>query len=229
VVAGIDEAEVAFEGTSFRFALNVGNLGTEIHHAMGRFFEEDELRYLKAITPSRAVIVDVGANIGNHAVFFAQMCRESHVIPIEPMPSAVNALRRNLALNALRIDERGLGIAASTQAGELALEIGPDQDLVHGRVTPEPSSSGGRRVRSIALDQLIPERVDLFKVDVEGHEAAVFRGAVRILSEDKPTVMMEMHPSAAADDAYEFLSSYGYVAVRSFDGVGYKNVVFRIQ
>lgn len=90
-------------------------------------------------------MVDVGANVGNHTVFFASMLSPALVIPVEPVPDAVSALRRNLALNDLQVDERGFGIAAGRETGGLKIDLAPMRDLVEAKMGPAPMENSPAR------------------------------------------------------------------------------------
>ncbi len=63
----------------------------------GLFFEEEELRFLAERLPRGLRIVDAGANTGNHTLFFATVMEAEIVIPIEPLPRAVAAIRAMVA------------------------------------------------------------------------------------------------------------------------------------
>src|SRR5206468_4045383 len=64
------------------------------------FFEIGLLEHIYLSVAGRGVFLDVGANIGNHSVFFAKFCAD-HVLAVEPNPKVLPLLRRNLKTNAL--------------------------------------------------------------------------------------------------------------------------------
>jgi FkbM family methyltransferase len=228
MLAGCDMTEVVFEGKRFQFSLGSANLGLEIHHADGRFFEAAELSAIRACVPQRSVVVDVGANVGNHVVFFAAMLAPALVIPVEPVPEAVSALRRNLALNHIKVDERGFGIAAGRENGWLTIELAAMRDLVEARVGEVTHGEQAGTIRSIRLDELVSERVDFLKIDVEGFESNVIIGAERILREDKPLLMVEANDEKRAP-LLEQLKALYYKPFAAFPGIGYQNILLRVQ
>lgn len=226
--SGSKDAEVMFEQRKFKFLLSNLNIGHEIKYASGIFNEEAELRYCLKTIPKRSVIVDVGANIGNHTVFFAGMLSPKLLVPVEPTPLSIDLLRRNLALNQFQVDERGIGLAAGRSNEKIYVNLPEKVDLVQARTSRQPETPGSILVPTIRLDDLISERVDFLKIDVEGFEDDVLDGAVRILTEDKPLLMIELADNRF-DNFVARVSFLGYKPIIGFGGVGYKNVFFRVQ
>ena len=224
---GVKFVEVAFGDHKFKFALVPGNLGMDIHHVAGRFFETDELAFCQKIVPTRAVIVDVGANTGNNVIFYAGVLKPSLVIPVEPITETVAVLRQNLELNGMSVDERGFGVAAAAHPTELLRGDNAGRDMAVFSVREKQPGEDGVAIRGVPLDNLVPERVDFMKVDVEGFETDVLKGARRILSEDKPLLCMEV--TDKSDDAVAIISDHGYRPVKEFQAIGYKNVFFRVN
>src|SRR5512144_1939846 len=89
-------------------------IGQEIRET-GTFFEIELLEHLAIHGPRGGVFVDVGANIGNHAVFFGKFLAE-RVVCVEPHPDLVPLLTRNLEMNAVTA-VRVLPYAAGRAAG----------------------------------------------------------------------------------------------------------------
>lgn len=136
------------------------------------------------------IALDIGANVGNHALFFGEHFDE--VYAFEPNPRT-HAL---LALNAtLRSNVRCFETALSDRDGKATLTV-PTGNL--GLATLDAAARGlqGSEVavrlqRLDALPELAGRRVALIKLDVEGHEAAVLRGARDLLARDRPVVVFE--------------------------------------
>ena len=82
------------------------------------FFEIDLLEHIYLSVPRSGVFLDVGANIGNHSVYFAKFCAD-HVLAVEPHPKLLPILRRNLEANASgRYDLVPFAVAASSGVGQ---------------------------------------------------------------------------------------------------------------
>jgi FkbM family methyltransferase len=154
-----------------------------------RFFEPDELAYVESWVGPGARIVEVGAYIGNHVVYYSRFKRPRSVTVLEPTPEAIELLRRNLEANAVgNADLSRLGIAAA--AGAENYELVCDSASNRGATRLTPSAAGP--VRSSPLDDLIAGPVDFIKIDVEGMELDVLAGARRILAAARPKIMIEV-------------------------------------
>lgn len=180
-------------------------------------YEPELQAALRQLIPTGAVIFDVGANIGYVSLLLAKAAGETgKVFAFEALPSNVEQLRRNVALNAM--DARVSVIdRAVTQA------TGPVRFLVHasggmGKV----AGSAGRddRVESeitvpgISLDGFVygegnpPPQV--VKMDIEGGEVLALPGMRRVLTEARPLMLMELHGPESCRAAWETLTAAGY-------------------
>jgi FkbM family methyltransferase len=168
----------------------------------------DALSYLPLAADS--VVVDAGANLGNHSLFFA-MVLGRRVLSIEPEPGNHDLLLRNIALNGVGDRVTPYRCALGRTAGTTSLEqrIAGNAGTYHTL----PGGSGDIEVRT--LDDLVGAgtRVSLIKVDVEGDELAVLEGAREILTRDRPFVCLEIHSGALFRDVAAFLAEFGYRAV----------------
>ncbi len=166
--------------------------------------------------------LDIGANIGNHSVFFAE--RFARVIAVEPNPIFCLAFRATIALNGLtnvELFECGFGSEAGRFAYRQAssANLGASQFVIAG----EPASAKDCpqleiRVGDEVVELLGISRLGLIKIDVEGLELAVLKGLQRTLSGHDPVLMFEAHPEvdrAGAEATLEFLRSLGFVHLYS--------------
>ena len=172
---------------------------------------------------AQSACLDVGANIGNHSVFFAD--RFARVIAIEPNPVFCLAFRATVALNKLtnvELLECGLG----AEAGRLAYQQSSAANLGASHfVATERDSSVARdclqleiKVGDDVVESLDIRRLGLIKIDVEGLELAVLKGLVRTLTRQDPVVMFEAHPEvdrSNAEATLEFLRKLGFIHLYS--------------
>ncbi len=181
----------------------VGGMRWELHldeviDASLFFSGSFEPRAERAITGHVGVgmtAIDVGANVGYHCLRMARQVGPSgRVIAVEPAPRAITRLRRNLALNDLRnvtVVDAALGDQDVQRAG---LRLQSSYPLA-GRGRPEPLLA-----RVVRLDALVQElgltQVDFVKIDVDGGEAKVLRGARETLRHFRPPLFFEITPSA---------------------------------
>lgn len=165
-------------------------------------YERSTTRALAQLAGPRAVIIDVGANIGAQALPIAtRLGGDSRVIAVEPADSAMARLRQNYTLNPALADRVTLVHRALVAPGERAasnyfaswpLSTVPGSHPVH-LGAPDVSSAVGS-----TLDALIGElglaRVDLIKLDVDGNEIPVLQGASATLARHHPIVVFELCP-----------------------------------
>lgn len=178
-------------------------------------YEREELaaleRHLFPKMHSRRVCLDIGANIGNHSLFFADHFEQ--VVAFEPHPRLFRLLELNAELkNNVKAVNLGLSNEASTVYAQAILgniattKIGrdsEDQESVAFEVRPlddvEPT---------LALDT-----IDLVKIDVEGHETEAIQGAENTLRKFKPIVLVEVLATEiqnGTSEAIKLLDAFGY-------------------
>ena len=219
-LSGTEVAEFSCGGKTVRFRIADHNLGLDIFHVSGRFIEAAELEHCRELVEPGAVIVDVGANVGNHLVYFAHFMAPARIFPIEPHPESIRLLRENIALNLIEcVDERHLGIGIGGERGRLAIEMPSQGDLVLARLLPSPAGN----IEVYRLDDLGFERVDLLKIDVEGMEFDVLQGMADTLRRCRPVLMIEVREADVARFV-EAMRGHRYRLEREFAGIGYKNL-----
>lgn len=172
-----------------------------------RFYEHDMLRFLAALVPSGGLVVDVGANIGNHTVWFAGVmgCR---VRAFEPVPALCAVLAHNVAQNQLdarvRVEPYGVG----RRRGRAEISV---WDRANSGATSLELRGAGGAVHVVALDDLEWDQpVDLLKIDVEGMEADVLAGALGIIRRHRPMLAIEARTTSEEDDLRGWLDDAGY-------------------
>lgn len=160
-----------------------------------RRLEAGTVMHLRRWVPEGACVVDVGANVGFFTRRFADWVgSDGRVIAVEPerrnVGSLVEALRKDGHLARVDVVEA----AASSDDGTLRLEINPDHPGDH-RI-----GDAGEIVAAVALDTLIARypgiRVSLIKIDVQGFEPRVLRGAAELIREHAPAIFIEIDPAA---------------------------------
>jgi FkbM family methyltransferase len=189
------------------------DLITDFIHLDGQY-ERDELTFLSRkvfpkIAPGAACL-DVGANIGNHALHFAKAFER--VVAFEPHPRNFRLLSFNAEL-APNVTPLNLG--ASSAPGRV--------DVEEGRLNLAASgigrAGGGASVAfELARIDDVPEvqaldRIAFMKFDVEGHERQALEGARETILKHKPLIVLEVLPTEienGSSASIEFLRGLGY-------------------
>src|SRR6266436_5741193 len=197
-----------------------------------REYYEPELAYLEKVLSPGKVFIDVGANFGVYTLVASKLVGTSgRVIAFEPTAQSFAILRQNIALNHFA-NVRAFQFALAQRRGKAWLYHG--WDPVGNSLGKDPlCGNEGEEVQTEALDKLLEEkgidRVHAIKIDVEGAEELVLRGAIRCLTSYNPIVIFEFNPGCAArlglspDGARDFLQSLNYEFVVLGDCANCKN------
>jgi FkbM family methyltransferase len=173
---------------------------------------------LRQLATGKALVIDVGANIGLHSITMARaMRREGKILALEPTPRTFEALRVSLLLNGLltRADMRR--IAAGAQSREMLLHCHPvsGQNSLYGYPNIETQQIS---VPVAPLDSLVSPgtAVDVVKIDAEGAEFEILKGMTRILAQaSEIAVVLEFSAAhferagASPAELVEFMASFG--------------------
>jgi FkbM family methyltransferase len=164
------------------------------------FYENVDLEKFRDLVPPEAIIIDAGANIGNHSVFFSVICGAKKIYAFEPMNQTFEILRRNAALNA---PDRIECINAALGEADGRADLLGYRAHNFGAARVAVSTDGLYRVTNI--DGLGLTHLDIIKIDVEGSQALVIEGARQTLLRCSPRIWMERNPAGEAK-----LTSLGY-------------------
>ena len=167
-------------------------------------YEHGLLQFLEPLVKAGDVVVDVGANVGNHTSFFAAVCGAT-VEAFEPNPEALEHLRWGLERNGLsdlvRVHELALGESATT--GSIAEAAGAN---LGGAAVEQ----GAGDIEIVPLDQLGFDSIALMKIDVEGAEPGVLRGGLDTIARTRPYIVAEAQTVEARTRIDEVLFPLGY-------------------
>ena len=167
--------------------------------------------YLCVDTDSTAL--DVGANIGNHSIFFSQIFKD--VVAFEPNPYVFNLLKINS--DGLNISPMNYGLSNENSTLTLSFDR---NNLGAGRiksaVVVAGSASPEVAIRVCRLDDvtiLDDRNVSLIKLDVEGHELSVLEGAAGLIARTRPVIVFEQNKDVIQEgrsEVTEFLRNRSY-------------------
>ncbi len=148
------------------------------------YFEKEVLEYISDKHPVQDIILDVGANIGNHTAYFAQYLEYSGIHCFEPVIDNFDLLQ----LNTAPYPNIFLYNAA----------VGDNNDMLKMRLNRgnmgagEVSDDGDTEVLQIVIDEMyFSAPVTLMKIDVEWYEPQVLSGARNLIKTHKPLILIE--------------------------------------
>jgi FkbM family methyltransferase len=151
-------------------------------------FSQGEVDMFDALVQDEHIVVEVGANIGAHTVPLAK--RAAAVLAFEPQRLVFQTLCANVALNGLR-NVRTIHAAVGAQPGMTVIpDLDPDVEQNFGCL-PATGHEHGEQTMVAPLDAYYLPRVDLIKIDVEGMELEVLKGAAGMIERYRPLLYVE--------------------------------------
>lgn len=176
----------------------------------GEYFES-EVEVFRALCRPGDTVIDVGANAGSHTLALARIVGPGgFVYAFEPQRVMHQALCANMALNSIaHVD--CVHAAVSDHTGFTRLpDIRYDVASNFGGVSHNQFNEG-RKVPLLRLDDVVEEaNVRLIKVDVEGHEWEVLKGAESIIQRARPFLYVENDRRKNSPRLIELIQSYRY-------------------
>jgi FkbM family methyltransferase len=224
-----EDPVVAVEEFAGVFALDVrSHLFERI--VLNGYYEPEIVARIEEHIPFGADVIDVGAAVGFYSVLLAQRLHSGRVLAIEPIPSSLNRLRRNLELNGVSDKVDIFAGAATDREGEIQMHsiLGMEEYSSVGPIIHPAVPNKARSIvaaPSTTIDSLVTQhslRPGLIKIDVEGMEHKVLLGARRTLRDFRPVIYSELsdtllrHNGTSGQEVVNFLKDHGYVVQDPF-------------
>lgn len=184
------------------------------------FYDNRQLYYLrKNVITRNAVILDIGANIGNHTVFFGKVCRAKRIYCFEPVAETYETLCKNIELNGLENVVVANNVALGSVSGKAKIKFFDSKQI--GSTQVEETSDGD--LSMARLDDYTFDRIDFIKIDVERYEFNLLKGARETLVKHSPIIFIEIFDDCF-QDVNAVLEEYHY---RKQETVAPYNYVYR--
>jgi FkbM family methyltransferase len=181
---------------------------------------EPELKLLKDLVDPEKNSIDIGANKGVYTYFLSQFSQ--HVFAYEPNPELAKFLT-----NASRSNVSVYSIALSDQQGTATLSIPIKDTFEYDQLGSLKQQDSLEKMKTFTvplkrLDDQGHANVGFIKIDVEGHEEAVIDGAMNLITQQRPVLMIEIEQKHHTDkNIFEIFSkvlALGYEGFFLFDG-----------
>lgn len=173
-------------------------------------FSEAELQLLKQIVQPGHTVLDIGANIGVHTIFLAQLVGPGgRVFAFEPQRLIFELLCANVALNRLPhvfVRQAAIGRESSTVKVPY---LDPEQLNNFGGLSMQ-STGEGECVPMLKLDELVLDSCHLLKIDVEGMERDVLAGGAELIKRCRPFIYVENDRDENSEELIRQLLSMDY-------------------
>jgi len=159
--------------------------------AYGRY-QLEELKVFDKYVQSGDTVLDIGANIGTHTLWFANKVGPSgFVMAFEPQRLIFQTLCANMALNSIKhVDCKHLGVGYSKRLVTVPV-LDPLKENNFGGLSIEGHSEG-EPVAICRVDDIGLSRCDFIKLDVEGMEPEALQGAMNTIVKCRPVLYMEL-------------------------------------
>jgi len=182
--------------------------GTFYKYKIIGMFDEEILMLPKWIDKG-GVAIDAGANMGLYSYALSKIC--DRVEAFEPNPKNQNIMR---AYGALNINVHGAALSSVSGTGKLNIPTVSDTEL-HGlaSLSSEFPSQNTIQVTLQQLDEYNFKNVSFIKIDVEGHELDVIKGAKHTININRPIMLVEVeqrHLSFPMSNVFGEIQAHGY-------------------
>lgn len=188
--------KINLEGISFNIVIDPKNgFVDEVIYTNG-IYEPDILQVIKNNLKSSDIFVDIGANIGQHSLFSACVVGNTgKVILFEPIPQLVAQIKESLTENPEVTNVTVNNIAASDTEEKAEIKLRPN-NIGGSSLHHHDKNFETVNIQTIPADDLLLDlpKVDLIKIDTEGHEIEVLRGLQKTLKKYMPKIIIEFSP-----------------------------------
>jgi len=191
----------------------------------GKFYESIFLESLSKLHKENGLIIDVGANIGNHTIFFGKVLH-AEVIAIEPEPHNAFFLDLNVRLNKLQNNVKVLKTAVGKAKGMVRIEMNVVNNFGSFTAKPEVNPNSSTVVDAMAIevetqtiDYLVSNNnrsarnVSIIKIDVEGMEVEALLGAESVIRQSLPVIAVECFRHEDLLSIEKILGKYAYFSI----------------
>jgi len=204
-----------------KFYLDPEDTGISVQLALDGIHEPILSNLMRSLVQEGMIIVDVGANIGYFALMEALLVGPTgKVIAFEPYPSSFNFLKYNIKVNNVRnIIARNFAIGDSN--GRSLLYVFKQRNW-NSMIPSGREFASTIEVDVKILDDELEEesKIDIIRIDAEGYECTIIDGMKKILTHDKPLLIVEVHCTLIQfEDIMAFLNKVkgiGYVTKHAF-------------
>ena len=162
-----------------------------------------------AIATKQSVCIDIGANIGNHSLYFSDYYQK--VYSFEPSEKIFDVL----SLNSKLVDNIECFNFGCSNRNETALLTSISTNRAGSSISSEEREGEIEKIKVKTLDATLQDlsNIGLIKIDVEGHEFEVLEGAEKTIKSNMPIILFEQHENDFSDNSspsIEFLKKMGY-------------------
>ena len=156
-----------------------------------KFYKQKKLQELDEFLPNNAVILDVGANIGNETLYWLLQSpkKARFVYSFEATDAPYNILKRNIEINGLQKKAAPLHFGLGNNDTNARIEKFKMKNFAKTKLVED--ANGEYKIRKID-DLRIKQKVDVIKINMAGMEFEALDGAENLIDKDRPVVIVRM-------------------------------------
>lgn len=207
---------VSHEGRDFAFRAHKGCSVARRMAQYGSFYEAGMLAFIQR-NAWPGIYIDAGAFIGTHSVFFSECCPAcERVMAYEPMEASYRLLTANLGTNCQRGIHAAFPFALGASIGPCVIGAGRAENRGMASITQE----AGQHADMTTIDARaggLSGKVALIKIDVEGYELEVVKGAEETIRKHNPQLFIECNDTNILSIMSILLKGWGYARGRVFN------------
>lgn len=188
------EFTTPFYGRTYR-----GNFNNFIDRVVYFFgaHEKQVMEYSETLIPKDAVVLDIGANVGHHSLFFSTKAKEVHSFePNDAFRPQFDSLMKENKIENVHLHMFGLG--DQTQEATYYAPTGDNHGIGSFVKEHDQSNTSIGTMKIVQADEAVVRlalpRIDFIKIDVERYEESVLRGLQKTIRTYKPVIVMEYAP-----------------------------------
>lgn len=169
-------------------------------------------KYFKSYSNKNKVALDIGANIGTHTIYLSDYFAKVHAF--EPQSSVYKLLESNIILNKCdNVHAHNFGLGSTNTSVQMEKYDLAKPNNQGGIGIDKTGLSGGEKIQVKVLDELNISNIGFMKIDVEGYELDVIKGAIQTIKKSKPIIIIELNDKTKndRDQIVGILKSLGYI------------------
>jgi FkbM family methyltransferase len=172
-----------------------GDRGEILYHAFWERMFSEELEKVKDYIKRGDTVIDVGGNIGFFVLILNEMLGdEGNIFSFEPSKRLKERLEKTIKINNIK-NVTIVNLALGESERKTTLHYNPKQTGLSSIITDFKNGLVSEEIQITSLDKFsenIQSRISFIKIDTEGYEPQVLKGARKIISRDKPTIYIEL-------------------------------------
>jgi len=189
-------------------------------------FEDGEIEWVIDYLNEGSVFFDIGANVGIYSISVAKKSSDIHIFAFEPVPNTAQIFKENINKNNVSSNISLIEEAVTNTEGFVNITMDFHSS---NYVTSYDSSYNCKLVKSTTIDSFVETnkvpRIDLIKIDVEGGETYVLKGAIKSIAAFKPVILVEL--TEQTNQKFADRANHDYSeSIQLLLSLGYKYYIF---